>query len=114
MTNESKLRDYLKWVTVDLHQTQQRLQEVEERDREPIAIVSMACRFPGEVNTPEQFWTLLSGGVDAVSDFPRNRGWGEVTGPVATKTGEGGFLYDAGEFDAGFFGVSPREALAMD
>ncbi|MEV4846031.1 SDR family NAD(P)-dependent oxidoreductase [Micromonospora matsumotoense] len=89
--------------------------------QEPIAIVSMSCRFPGGVATPEQLWELLDGGVDAVSPFPADRGWDlvgmydpEPGKPGRTYSMEGGFLYDAADFDADFFGISPREAVAMD
>ncbi|MBZ3916852.1 SDR family NAD(P)-dependent oxidoreductase [Streptomyces acidiscabies] len=78
---------------------------------EPIAIVGMGCRFPGGVESPEQLWALLAGGVDAVSAFPTQRGW-DLVGDGFARVG--GFLYEAAEFDAGFFGISPREALAMD
>ncbi|WP_244190815.1 type I polyketide synthase, partial [Streptomyces caeruleatus] len=78
---------------------------------EPIAIVGMGCRFPGGVESPEQLWALLSGGVDAVSEFPTQRGW-DVTGDGFARVG--GFIEDAAGFDAAFFGISPREALAMD
>ncbi|WP_051766617.1 type I polyketide synthase [Saccharothrix syringae] len=73
---------------------------------EPIAIVAMSCRFPGGVGSPEDLWRLVADGVDAISDFPADRGW--------AMTGTGGFLHDAAEFDAGLFGISPREATAMD
>ncbi|WP_033665010.1 beta-ketoacyl reductase, partial [Salinispora oceanensis] len=82
---------------------------------EPIAIVSMACRYPGGVRSPEDFWRLLQAGRDAVSALPDDRGWDLMLGPRDDDAAlNGGFLYDAGEFDAGFFGIGPREATAMD
>ncbi|WP_405716141.1 type I polyketide synthase [Streptomyces xanthophaeus] len=123
MSNEQKLRDYLKRAIADLDETREQLREVHDKSREPIAIVGMACRYPGGADTPEQLWELVRGGVDAVSAFPADRGWdldglygGADPGgeDSAAFPRESGFLHGAGEFDAGFFGISPREALAMD
>ncbi|BBB02235.1 putative polyketide synthase [Actinacidiphila reveromycinica] len=78
---------------------------------EPIAIVSLSCRYPGGVDTPEEFWRLLAEGGDAVGAFPGDRGW-EL--PETPHAHAGGFLRNVDEFDPAFFDISPREALAMD
>ncbi|MBQ6642410.1 MAG: polyketide synthase docking domain-containing protein, partial [Saccharopolyspora sp.] len=115
MPDESTLVDYLKWVTADLHETRQRLQEAESGRHEPIALVGMACRFPGDADSPERLWDLVADGGDAISGFPADRGWDlDALGGGRSATTQGGFLCGAGEFDAEFFGISPREAVAMD
>ncbi|WP_206505724.1 type I polyketide synthase [Streptomyces chrestomyceticus] len=119
MADEEALRDYLKWVTTDLYNTRQRLREVEERSHEPIAVVGIGCRYPGGVDTPEDFWNLLATARDGIADIPTDRGWDlaqlRVQDPDgSTRLPEGGFISDASGFDAAFFGTSPREAVAMD
>ncbi|CDR01154.1 modular polyketide synthase [Streptomyces iranensis] len=90
-------------------------------DTDPIVVVSMSCRFPGGVTTPEELWQLLESDGDVISTFPVDRGW-EIEGlydPDPDAVGKtysiaGGFLEAVSDFDAGFFGISPREAVAMD
>ncbi|HEV3295467.1 MAG TPA: beta-ketoacyl synthase N-terminal-like domain-containing protein, partial [Streptosporangiaceae bacterium] len=119
--SEEKLLEYLKRAAADLREVRRRLREVEGRAREPVAIVAMSCRYPGGVCSPEELWELVAGGGDAISGLPQDRLWDldEIADSDPDQGGTahvrmGGFMHDVAGFDAGFFKISPREALAMD
>lgn len=119
--DDERLLEYLKRVTIELQDARTRLGELETATQGPIAILGIGCRYPGDVRSAEQFWDLLADGRDAISKFPEDRGW-DLDGlfgldPEASDAvwiGESGFLHDAPDFDARFFGIGQREALMMD
>ncbi|MEL6135940.1 MAG: SDR family NAD(P)-dependent oxidoreductase [Cyanobacteria bacterium J06626_23] len=113
-------RDLLREATTQIRSLRRQLDEVEQRQAEPIAIVGMACRFPGGANTPEAYWKLLRDGVDAVSEIPAQR-WNadalydpDPAAPGKMYTRSGSFIDDVDQFDPQFFGISPREARSLD
>ncbi|MBP2706924.1 SDR family NAD(P)-dependent oxidoreductase [Microbispora sp. RL4-1S] len=118
---EEKYLAYLKRAAADLRAARRRVEELEYRGTEPLAIIAMSCRFPGGIEGPEDLWRLVASGSDAIGAPPADRGW-DIDGLYDHESGEldrrarleGGFLHDAAGFDADLFGISPREALAMD
>jgi acyl transferase domain-containing protein/acyl carrier protein/phospholipid N-methyltransferase len=101
-------------------QLQARLDALENQKTEPVAIIGMSCRFPGDANHPEAFWELLKNGTDAISEVPPDR-WkiDDYFDPDADKPGRmstrwGGFIKGVDLFDPNFFGISPREAIGLD
>jgi acyl transferase domain-containing protein len=117
--DEARLRQYLEKLTVDLRGANRRVAELEERAREPIAIVGIGCRYPGGADTPERLWDLVAGGTDAIRAFPEDRGWDlerlrDSEGPGGCYAPGAGFVDDVAGFDPGFFGISPREAPIID
>jgi acyl transferase domain-containing protein/acyl carrier protein len=120
MTDRETLSRYLRRVSGELRDANRTIEELRRREREPIAIVGMSCRFPGGAASPEELWELVEDGADAIAPFPADRGWDlealyDPEGrPGTSYVREGGFLGDVAEFDAGLFGISPRDALILD
>jgi acyl transferase domain-containing protein len=115
MTDQSELLPHLKRVMIELQQTRARLRTLEEREREPIAIVGMSCRYPGGISSPEELWDVVAGGRDAIGPFPTDRGWDleAIFDPDPDRPGRS-YVKHGGFLDAAFFGIGPEEALTMD
>ena len=118
-TNNSELSP-IKRALQEVREMRAKLEAMEQASHEPIAIIGMACRFPGSVNNAEEFWNLLCNGVDAITEIPKDR-WNidsfydpdpDAAGKIITRWG--GFLDQVDQFDPQFFGISPREAEGMD
>ena len=101
-------------------QLRSQLDKLERDVREPIAVIGIGCRFPGGADTPEAFWQVLQNGVDVIQEIPPQR-WdvdafydrnSQAPGKISTRWA--GLIDRAAEFDAGFFGIAPREAISMD
>jgi thioester reductase-like protein len=113
-------QDILKRALLEIKELRAQLAEKDRAASEPIAVVGMSCRFPGGADSPERYWSLVRGAVDAISEVPPER-WDsrayydpDLTAPGKMYVREGGFLADVDRFDPQFFGLSPREANSMD
>ncbi|MCX7178347.1 MAG: polyketide synthase, partial [Proteobacteria bacterium] len=123
MNQAAATPDYRALMTkalLEIKDLKQRLKRHDDERSEPIAIVGMACRFPGGANSPDQFWKVLRDGVDTIREIPAER-WdverffdANRDEPGKAYTRQGGFIDDISGFDAGFFSISPREAESLD
>lgn len=120
MIADNERKALLKNALVALSDMQARLDASEAAKRQPIAVVGMACRFPGGANSPELYWHNMINGVDAVGPVPETR-WppeiaqqSDIFPAVPLDKWQGGFVDLIDQFDPQFFGITPREAVTMD
>ncbi|MEU2338121.1 beta-ketoacyl synthase N-terminal-like domain-containing protein [Streptomyces sp. NPDC006654] len=129
MTDEARLREYLRKATAALQEERRKVAELGDRlaaaerarGLDPVVVIGMGCRWPGGIDTPEALWRALLAERDCLSEFPADRGWDPVDlydpepgVPGRCSVREGGFLDGAGTFDAEFFGYTPQEAAGTD
>jgi acyl transferase domain-containing protein/NADPH:quinone reductase-like Zn-dependent oxidoreductase len=111
-----EFREHLRWASAELELARRRVAELEQAGHGPVAIIGMACRYPGGVGSPEDLWRLVADGRHTIGPPPADRGWPEPDreGSGGSPAWRGGFLDRAADFDPAFFDIGPREALAMD
>jgi acyl transferase domain-containing protein len=119
-SNQNEYEERLKSALLALQKARLQLETLKQAQIEPIAILGIGCRYPGNANDPESFWNMLVNGFDAITEVPVER-WDidayydpDLLAPGKICTRWGGFLRDIDKFDSHFFGISPREALSMD
>ncbi|MBZ0256254.1 polyketide synthase, partial [bacterium] len=119
-SSDSQSLSPLKRALLAMDAMQAKIDTLEQQRNEPIAVIGMACRFPGGADSPGAYWRNLKAGVHSVSEIPSSR-WSideyydpDPEAPGKMNTRHGGFIDRVEEFDAQFFSISPREAITMD